>query len=327
MHRAIFTREKFELLSILPQLVIVILTIIISTSYSQQKFPQEAEPGRTITEDLDLDNMEFSGIVWQRDLQHFFIVSDGGILVSATPDFEIISEWEIDADLEGVTVVPDRPEYVYLANEDPDSILEFHLKTERITRRFDLTSWMDGPSNAGLEALTFVPDENTPETGFFYAGLQDNGEIYIFELPIITSSSSTSVNHVGTIESITDDISALNYCHSQQQIYVIYENENLLASILPDGTATGTWELPGSDQEGITVKGTELYITEDYGRSEGNIILYQPVILHPQPDMNCDGFVNLSDITIMSSNWLTNTEEFGNIDMADLGILSTNWLK
>ena len=315
------------MLPILPKLAILLLAITISTGYCQQKFPKEALPGVSVTANLDLDNMEFSGIVWQRQLQQFFMVTDGGIIVTTDPNYDLISIWEIDADLEGVTVVPNRTDYIYLGDENPDSILEFKISTGRITRRFDLTDWMDGPANSGLEALTFVPDESSPQGGLFYAGLQSSGDIHIFELPIFSSASSTSVNHIGIIESVTDNISGLNYCISQQQLYAIYDGDDLMVSLQPDGTITGTWHLPGTSQEGIAIKGTELYITEDYGSSKGDIMLYQPITLHPQPDMNCDGYVNLPDFAILAKKWLQATSDPANLDISELESFSSAWLK
>ena len=48
---------------------------------------------------------------------------------------------------------------------------------------------MTGPSNLGLEALTFVPDDSHQEGGVFYAGLQSTGEIFRFVLSIKSSST------------------------------------------------------------------------------------------------------------------------------------------
>jgi hypothetical protein len=69
-----------------------------------------------------------------------------------------------------------------------------------------------------------------------------------------------------------------------------------------DGTLIGEWALPGQDQEGIALKGSELYITEDYGGDGGDVLRYAPFVVIPQPDLDADGKVNLTDLALLSAH-------------------------
>ena len=174
---------------------------------------------------------------------------------------------------------------VYVGVEHPDSIREFNITTGAVSRTFDLTPWMTGePNNNGLEALTFVPDAGDPEGGLFYAGLQRDGKIYSFRLPVKTSASSTTVTPVSTITPVVDrtDISGLHYDVDKKVLYAVFDGSDKLRAMKADGTFLGEWELPRDNQEGVTMAGNHLYIAEDYG-SSGNIVDYSPFVAIPEP--------------------------------------------
>jgi len=195
-----------------------------------------------------------------------------------------VTNWSVGGDLEGVTVARPQSDFIYLGIEHPDSIREFNIATGQVTRTFSLTGWMAGPDNSGLEALTFVPDAGNPEGGLFYAGLQADGRIFVFQLPILSSTTSTAVTHVRTIPALNgvSDISDMNYQASQGVLYAIYDSANLLRAMNPDGTLIKEWNLPGNDQEGLTLEGNALYIGEDYGGG-GDVFRYSNFVGVPEP--------------------------------------------
>jgi len=100
-----------------------------------------------------------------------------------------------------------------------------------------------------------------------------------------------------------------------------------------DGTLIGEWALPGQDQEGVALKGSELYITEDFGGDGGDVLRYAPFRVIPQPDLNADGKVNLTDLALLSAAWAGDTQSAadtnadGAIDTTDLAILADAWLQ
>jgi len=250
---------------------------------SAEPFPPDSLPGVSIGGNLPA-GYETSGISWHSGVGKLFLVSDGGTVSSMGLDGTGLTHWSVGGDLEGITVARPQSDFVYLGVENPDSIREFNLATSRVTRTFSLTAWMTGPSNSGLEALTFVPDAANPEGGLFYTGLQADGRIFVFQLPIVSSTTSTAVTHVSTIPALNgvNDISDLYYNADQGVLYAIYDSANMLRAMEPDGTLIKEWRLPGSNQEGVTLKGRDLYIGEDYG-SGGDVFRYSGFVGVPEP--------------------------------------------
>ena len=317
------------------KLILCLIITIVVSAWSAEPFPTDALPGVSIGDKLP-SNHETSGIVWHSGIQKFFLVSDGGIVSSMSSKGTKLTHWEVDGDLEAVTVARPQSDFIYLGIEHPDSICEFNLTTGQVTRTFDLTDWMDGPDNSGLEALTFVPDPDDPEGGLFYAGLQDNGRLFVFRLPILSSITSTSVTYIRTIPAIDgiENISDMSYVASQGVIYIIYDKDDLLRAMETDGTLISEWNLPGSDQEGVALKGNELYISEDFGGDGGDVLRYAPFMSLPQPDLDADGKVTLSDFAQIAACWNSSTlcetadlNGDNTVDTADIALWSEYWLQ
>jgi len=252
-------------------------------AWSADPFPPVALPGVSVGGNLPA-GYETSGVVWHSRVQKLFLVGDGGTVSSMNANGTGVTNWSVGGDLEGITVARPQSDFVYLGVEHPDSIREFNIATGQVTRTFSLTAWMTGPDNSGLEALTFVPDSGNPEGGLFYAGLQTDGRIFVFQLPILSSTTSTAVTHVQTISALNSvtDISDMYYEAAQGALYAIYDSANLLRAMNPDGTLIKEWNLPGSNQEGLALNGTDLYIGEDYG-SGGDVLRYSNFVGVPEP--------------------------------------------
>lgn len=208
---------------------------------------------------------ESSDAVWHPRLQHYFIVSDSGIITKMEASGKINQNWNYSGDLEGVTVADANTNFIYLGNENPDSIIEFNIVTGAATRVFDLTFKMTGAANEGLEALTFVPDLLHPEGGLFYAGHQGEGSVYVFSLPIKTSATSTTVTYITkyTPWPAHDDLAGLAYDPSTGSILGAYDSDNVIIKFSKTGVLQNSWVLPGTNQEGVAIRGCELLITHD----------------------------------------------------------------
>jgi hypothetical protein len=301
-------------------LVVILFVSCFGVSEGADPFPPESLPSVFIGSSLPIW-YEPSGIVWHLQLQKLLLVSDSGAVSLMDAGGTGLSHWYPGGDIEGITIADPQSDFIYLGNENPDSISEFNVNTATVTRTFNLTSWMIGASNAGLEALTFVHDSNDLEGGLFYAGLQATGEIFVFRLPILSSTTSTSVTHIQTIPAISgiSDISGMHYESSQGVLYAIYDSSNLLRAMTPDGTLLKEWILPGHDQEGITLGGIELYTCQDTGEAYS----YSPFKVYPQPDLNADGEINLWDFAVLAAYWNSGTV----FDMSDLMIIAYYWLE
>jgi len=275
-------------------------------------FPGQ-QPGTEIGGNLP-NGYEPSGAVWHHGLQKLFLVNDNGMVTKMDADGSNVINWYVAGDLEGICIADSTSDFVYLGVEQPDYISEFNVVTGVVTRSFDLTPWMTGPSNLGLEALTFVPDSTNAEGGLFYAGLQYDGKIYVFELPIKTSSTSTTVTYVNTFTPVSGrwDISGLHFEASNETLYAIWDSSNKLRAMEVDCTNIMEWDLPGNDQEGITLWSGDslaqnlLFIAEDVGKEVWKydfnseliitIINDGSVIFEPDPPGYYGSFVTLTAI-------------------------------
>ena len=108
-----------------------------------------------------------------------------------------------------------------------------------------------------------------PEGGIFYAGLQDDGRIYQFSLPIATSSSSTTVNFIQSmsIEGGSTDLAGLAYEPSSGQLLAMFDSIDQLNVIDRDGQLRSRWTVPGAGQEAVVFIDGHLYIGDDALRS------------------------------------------------------------
>lgn len=140
---------------------------------------------------------EPSGVAVDPVLGRALVASDDGRMMEVdlwTHRMVRMHHLEQGLDLEGVTVAEPGSGLVYLGVEyehlmQRARILEFSLKTSKVTRRFILddlpVAFVDGISK-GLEALTFVPSNYSAEGGQFYAGSQATGRVYVYDLTIKT---------------------------------------------------------------------------------------------------------------------------------------------
>ncbi len=220
-----------------------------------------------------LSGYEPSGAVWHEGLEMFFIVSDGGYVSMMDSDGSSVVDWNIGGDFEAITVVDTDSDFVYIGIENPDGVKEFDIDLGVVTRTFDLTPWMTGASNQGLEALTFVPNDISSEGGYFYAGLQATGRVYVFELPIVTSSILETVTLIDSFIPVSGrtDISGLDYDEVSGTIYSLYDGYDKITEFDILGNMLNDWTLHGDNQEGLAIgPGCEMLISED----DGNVLRY-----------------------------------------------------
>lgn len=216
---------------------------------------------------------EPSGGIWHVRLNKFFTVWDNGMVSMMDYDGSNITNWSVSGDLEGICVPDPNSEFIYVGLERPnDGIKEFNITTGQVTRFFNVTPWMQSVDpNLGLEALTFIPDTSSSEGGYFYAGLQETGTIYLFELPILSSSTDTTVTFVDSIHTGLPGISGLHYNIEYGFLYAMWSYGHQLRVMLLDGTILVAWDLPGDTQEGValweglTPGQGQIFVSEDAG--------------------------------------------------------------
>lgn len=247
----------------LSSLVGFFAAVLAAATAAQSPFPGTL-PGLDIGGSLPA-SFEASGCMWHPRLQQLFVVSDTGKLVRMEASGVVHQTWSPNGDIEDVCVADPATNFVYLVNEQFAAVLEFNFATGQVTRVFDLSPYLPSVTDRGLEALTFVPDPADPEGGLFHAGHQDNGRVYVFRLPVKTSSLSSTVTFVQSYVPVAGrtDLSGLCYDPATERIYVLYDTASRIAALTKTGALVQEWTLPGSNQEGIAIHGCRLFIAQD----------------------------------------------------------------
>ena len=244
---------------------------------------------------------EPSGIVWHERLGRLFWVHDNGLVYQMETDGTIENSWSPGSDIEAIAVADSTTNYVYLGIErssDHVYIREFDISTGLLTEGEWRLTEMEGHGNSGLEALTFVPNGAHPyypdstSGGLFYAGLQYDGKIYVYDVNLSDSGNCT---HRGTITPVPGrgDLSGLHFHAETATLYAVFDNSNLIREMETDGTFIAEYILPGGTQEGVTLvpsypsTTTEMYIAQD----SGEIIEYGSYPLN-WGDSDNDGLTN-----------------------------------
>ena len=257
---------------------IVMIAAFALMAPAQLPFPGTL-PGTSIGGSLSF-GYETSGVVWHTRHQRLFIVDDGGKVTSLLPDGSDVQSITLAGDLEGICVADPDSSFVYVADEGAGTIIELDLSTGLPTRTFFLGGLFTPPTNTGIEALTFVNVATHPEGGFFLAGLQSNGRVYVFELSIKTSAVLETVNQVGVLNPAPgrSDISGLDYVPETLTIFATYSCYGSCSEIRAfdiAGNSVGFWTLPGADQEGIAHRGCQLFIAQDTLAPVNKLLRYE----------------------------------------------------
>jgi len=256
-------------------LATILVTLRSGSVWAVEPFPGDL-PGVNIGGNLPAGT-EPSGIVWHPRLHRYLIVSDNGFLYEMDTNGVLTDSDYAGGDLEGICIADSESDFVYLGIETPvgtpEEVREFNFVTDTLTGRIFVLTEMDNTVvNKGLEALEFVPgaDPEGIESGLFYAGLQQNGYIFRFRLPI--AHPSNPVQYISTIMPGRSDIAGMHYHFGNSTLYVVFDGANVIRSMTKDGSMITEWELPGNEQEGITiVNNIDLVITED---TPAKVMLY-----------------------------------------------------
>ncbi len=210
-----------------------------------------------------------SGIVWHEERKSLFVVQNTGRLNELDENGNLLNSWNIGGDLEGITLA-ENPRFLYLGIENPDSIVEFDLQTQSLSGKvWDLTAWMTGPSNSGLEGLAY-------RGGYFLAGLQADGNIYVFQINL-NLSQALSLSEIITPYPGYVDTAAIEYNPETAITYVVYDSANALIELDGSNQIVKQYALPGTAQEGIAIRTNcaaetaDLFITHD---DNGEIVKY-----------------------------------------------------
>ena len=230
---------------------------------------------------------EVSGAVWNPALQRLFVVDDNsGRITAMDANGNNKVSWEVgcngDCDHEAVTFADWYSQQIFVGVEQSPL-----GANNRKVRMYDLggtsqavllQSWtlpeMGGttPANSGLEGLTFVPDAflvKFPDTngvpynagkgsrfgsgGLFFAGLQNDGAIYVYDHDIKGPTTNRVFVRKFTPVPGRADLSDLSFDRQSGLLYVLWDSANLLAARVlptvaePNGHALHEWPLWNGD--------------------------------------------------------------------------------
>lgn len=168
-------------------------------------------------------------------------------------------------DLEDVTVADMSSSKVYLLDENTSSAFEFDLVTGTLTgKSWSFADKISEVNGAGAEGLAWA-------NGSFYVGWQYDGDIYVYNVSLETSGSQSFVQEIHMTSGYTD-ISGLAYHSETQRLYALYDGLNLLEERSLDGVLLASYDVPGYNQEGVTLvtacpsMTSTIAIAEDSGR-------------------------------------------------------------
>lgn len=260
--------------------IIILGTACSKDNYSTNiRFPYKwlDEPGFGSDIDLERRIIEPSGICFHPSRKTLFVVSDEGMLLEIKTDGMPVSSMKIPGDLEGVTVNP-HTGFLYVIVEGDDIILEVDPVDQEVTREFPINRLWQGDPNyiqkqreiydQGVESLEFVPDEDHPEGGTFYAGNQwDPPCVFELSIPLNSSQEKTVAAKILQILPLKlDDPAAMYYDPETKLLNVVSDADNILVEITLDGKIVKEYAFLGDNQEGITRDDQGfLYIAQDSG--------------------------------------------------------------
>jgi hypothetical protein len=244
-----------------------------------------------------------------------YLVSDSGYVTQMTTS----GNWSHSSDtppsagktdFEAVTVTGSSS-LVYVGLEMPPTIYEFDPAAGKFTgKSWALSDLANDGSNEGMEGLAFVPNGYSPypnsnSGGLFYASSQENGTIYVYDVPL----SGTGAQTVTSIASFTPDsgntdVADLYFSTATRILYVLYGNAQKIIQVAGDTLQNGTTYAapPNTDTglEGITLIGTcpaNGTTTIDLANDHGPVTAYTG---YPQPCAT--RLTDSGDATIIKQN-------------------------
>ncbi|MGB7338040.1 MAG: esterase-like activity of phytase family protein, partial [Phototrophicaceae bacterium] len=176
--------------------------------------------------------------------------------------FDSVNDHEVD--MEALTFAGDDTSILYVGDEY-NYIYELDLETGEITREWNLADiGVSTGTDRGIEALTYSQD-----TGYFYAGIQDTGEVLVLDLGL--ELDGTDINLIDTWDVGTSP-SGL-FAHPSGQIYMVTvdADQYILRFDIADGTLNCAITIPSelnvarSDGIYITSDNATLYLVDSQG--------------------------------------------------------------
>ncbi len=283
--------------------LIFIVCFSFSAKQTKAQSPWPADAGTEIAAGIApfLPNFEASGLIYHPLLDQLLVVSDDGQVCKMNLEGSQVTCFNLGAlDLEGITLSAEDSPFAYLALEFPYRILELNLANEQLSGNFWDVPGMSGPVNAGIEAIAFVPNGSHPYAdsnsgGLFYLGLQDTGDIFVYDVDLSQSGHITLIDQFTPVIG-RSDLADLFFHEETGILFALYDSANILIEMQSDGSILREYLAAGNDQEGILLIGNcsestgTLYIAEDSGPGAGpHVLAFSGYPLNCPPPDDDDG--------------------------------------
>ncbi len=247
-----------------PRLPLLVAAFSLSFFAFSSSVDAASWPTTTSTTDIGTAAMavkstfEPSGIVWHAGRGTYIVVGDGGDVMEISATGTVINTWTPSGNWEDVTVTDTASTIIYLAHENNSAIYAFDMAAGALTGdSWSVSSYIYPVGKLGLEALTWVPDGShaygtTTSGGVFYAGWQNDADIYVFDADTSTSGSIAYLDEIKTTSGMSD-LSGLSYSAATGTIFAVYDGYDLVEERETDGTLLSTATMPAGSWEGITL--------------------------------------------------------------------------
>jgi len=263
----------------MPGLLVGIVFLVVgqglAATESAPGFPYD-KPGTDIGAEIRARDKRFepSGIAYHPGRKTLFVVCDNGPLAEITPEGRLVNFWEsryLDREAVAYCCVTGT---IFVWNNSRKRIEEFDPARGEYVRRFDASAIVGTKKDeSNTEALTFIPEPDDPEGGYFLLG--QKGRRIVHRLRLSIRSGGERIELLGTFDlppskrRIRDGrmplLSDLYYDPGERLLYALFSPGSTLAVMTLDGRLVGEWApVPASAPEGICLDADgNLYIAED----------------------------------------------------------------
>ncbi|GAB5491659.1 MAG: hypothetical protein Phog2KO_18740 [Phototrophicaceae bacterium] len=179
-----------------------------------------------------------------------------------------------DVDMEALTFAGEDTSVLYVGDEY-NYIYELDLETGEVTREWTLADiGVSTGADRGIEALTYSSD-----TGYFYAGIQDTGEVLVIDLGLETDLSEVELIDTWDVGTSPSGL----FAHPSGQIYMttVDADQYILRLDTADGTINCAILIPDElnvarpDGIYITADDSTMYLVDSQGPLFDGFSLYE----------------------------------------------------
>lgn len=179
-----------------------------------------------------------------------------------------------DVDMEALTFAGEDTSILYVGDEY-NYIYELDLETGEVTREWTLADiGVSTGADRGIEALTYSSD-----TGYFYAGIQDTGEVLVIDLGLETDLSEVELIDTWDVGTSPSGL----FAHPSGQIYMttVDADQYILRLDTADGTINCAILIPDElnvarpDGIYITADDSTMYLVDSQGPLFDGFSLYE----------------------------------------------------